>query len=318
MKFLCVGQAMCDLYLHPVTPDVFNGRNHQLDGIGVYGGGDANNASIDLVKIGNEVALATGIGMDAFGNQVMQQLQEAGVDTRFVSRRNDLPTSVHAILLGSENTRGNCFLRGTAQAVTRADIPDEAIEWADHIHMVSVLSQPLLDGDGIASIMAHAKACGKTTSMDLQLSPSRKEGDPSLSLIEGALKNCDVFLPSFDEARVVAGTEDPLAMKEFFRPYGVKIFGCKLGARGVFLTDYEQDLFLPTLYHGTPVDSLGCGDAFGAGFISAYKRGFSLEGCGLIASAASAKICGTIGCSAGMRPFEELVEHARAMGYDPK
>ena len=69
---------------------------------------------------------------------------------------------------------------------------------------------------------------------------------------------------------------------------------------------------------GAMAVTLGCGDAFCSGFISAYKRGFSLEGCGLIGSAASAKICAVVGCNAGMRPFDELIAHARDFGYDAK
>ena len=85
-KFLCVVQALCDLYLHPAGPEIFDGRqNHILDSIPVMGGGDANNGSIDLAKIGNEVAIATSLGRDIFGSQVLRLQQEAGVDTRFVT-----------------------------------------------------------------------------------------------------------------------------------------------------------------------------------------------------------------------------------------
>lgn len=319
-KFLCVGQALCDLYLHPAGPEIFDGRqNHILDSIPVMGGGDANNGSIDLAKIGNEVAIATSLGRDIFGSQVLRLQQEAGVDTRFVTLRDDMPTAVHAILLSSEVTRGNASLPGTAQALRREDIPDEAIAWADHVHIVSVLSHPLLDGEGVASVAREAKRLGKTTSMDLQYDERLWKPEETLSKIEAALPYIDVFLPSFDEATVVTGgLTDPLAMKEFFRKYDLKIFGCKLGAKGVYLTDFDQDVFLPPLYRGEPVDTLGCGDAFCSGFISAYKRGFSLEGCGLIGSAASAKICAVVGCNAGMRPFDELIAHARDFGYDAK
>ncbi len=319
MKFLCVGQAICDLYLHPVTPAVFERHDNPLDGIPVYGGGDANNASIDLKRIGGEVALATSLGADTFGHQVLKLLQQEGVDTRFVSRRADLPTSVHVIMLsGDENLRGNAYLKGTGQAVERKDIPDEAIEWADHVHCVSVLSQPLLDGEGVASILKYAKSLGKTTSMDLQLDNDLWTPEECLEKVAQALPYCDVFLPSIDEAKVVAGTDDPLELKEFFGKYGIKIFGVKLGSKGAFITNYEEDIWQEPLYRGAPVDTLGCGDAFCSGFIAGYTRGLSLRGCGLMASAAAAKICGSIGCSDGMTSYDELVAHVHDYGYEVK
>lgn len=320
MNILCIGQTLCDLYLHPAGPELFDGHEHLLDDIPVYGGGDANNASIDLCKIGGaNVAIATSLGDDMFGRHVLRLQKEAGVDTRFVTVRDDMPTSVHVILLASETLRGNGMRKGTAQAVCREDIPDEAIAWADHVHIVSVLSHPILDGEGVADVARTAKEMGKSVSMDLQYQRGLWKAEETLSRIAGALPYVDVFLPSFDEATVVTGgMTDPIEMKEFFRPYGLKVFGCKLGAKGVYLTDFSQDLFLPPLYRGEPVDTLGCGDAFCSGFVSAYLRGYSLEGCGLIASAAAAKICGVVGCSDGMRPFEELLAHVRDFGREAK
>ena len=319
MKILCVGQAIGDLYLHPVNPDVFDGKLHILDGIPIYGGGDANNASIDLAKIGEETALATAIGADVFGMQILKLLEEAGVETKFVRQRTDMGTSVHVIFLGTDGNRGNGYLHGTGDCVSREDIPNEAIDWADHVHMVSVLSQPVLDGEGVTSIMRYAKEHGKTTSMDLQYDVNMSPPEVALEKVRSALPYCDVFLPSISEVEAISGgITDPLELKAVFSGYGLKVFGCKLGAKGVYLTDFTQDVFLPSLYQGIPVDSLGAGDAFCSGFIAAYKRGFSLEGCGLIGSAASAKICGEIGCNAGMRPFDELVAYAKELGYDPK
>ena len=319
MRFLCVGQAIGDLYLHPVNPDLFDGALHLLDGIPIYGGGDANNASIDLAKIGEDVCLATAIGADMFGDKILKLLEEAGVSTKFVRQRTDMPTSVHVIFLGDNDLRANGYMKGTGQCVAREDIPNEAIDWAEHVHMVSVLSQPVLDGEGVASIMKYAKENGKTTSMDLQYDLDMYDPSIALEKVAMALPYCDIFLPSISEAQAITGgITDPLELKEFFSSYELKIFGCKLGAKGAYLTDFKQDIFIPSLYPGIPVDSLGAGDAFCSGFISAYKRGFSLKGCGLIASAASAKICGVIGCNAGMRPFDELVDYAKEMGYDPE
>jgi fructokinase len=134
-----------------------------------------------------------------------------------------------------------------------------------------------------------------------------------LPKIEEALYYCDIFIPSDYEVECVCGLKDSMEIKEFFRPYGISVFGIKLGAKGVFLTDYNKDIFVPSAYHGVPVETLGAGDAFFAAFNISYHRGYELEHCAVIASCASACILGHYGASTGMVRFEELLKMAEAL-----
>ena len=57
MKMLCLGAVLCDIAAKPVPADAFAARRIQLDSLNLAGGGDANNASIDLARLGEELGL---------------------------------------------------------------------------------------------------------------------------------------------------------------------------------------------------------------------------------------------------------------------
>ena len=102
-KFLCVGQALCDLYLHPAGPEIFDGRqNHILDSIPVMGGGDANNASIDLARLGEDVRIVSRVGGDFLGQMLTTLLSQNGVDTRYVARDEHAETTAAILMLGPD------------------------------------------------------------------------------------------------------------------------------------------------------------------------------------------------------------------------
>ena len=105
-------------------------------------------------------------------------------------------------------------------------------------------------------------------------------------------------------------------MKEFFRDKGVKIFGVKLGADGVFVTDFKEDIFMKPLFTGTPVDTTGAGDAFCSTFVAGIVRGMSMHDAAALGQAQSAHIIRTVGANNGAVDIHTLVEYAKGYGYD--
>ena len=308
MKFLCIGPIFCDIAMKSVEPDDFKHGRTVLDSFEIAGGGDANNAAIDLSILGEEARVFGGVGRDFLGDRVLTLLTEKGVDVSFV-KRSDLPTSTSVLLLSDHGeTTLNLIRKGANEALEPQDVTDEMIAWADHIHVVSVMNLHGFDGAGVESVLSRAHAMGKTTSMDLK----KRLGslDDRMTIMRGPLAHCDVFLPSNHEVEYLCGLTDPREAAQFFRPFGLRIFGSKLGADGVYLTDYKEEVLLPSLYRGTPVDVIGAGDAFASTFVCAYKRGYDLRTCGLIASAASASVVGSVGATSGMRDFETLLSIA--------
>lgn len=314
MNILCLGAVLCDIAATTVTPEAIAKKRIGLDTLSVAGGGDGNNASIDLATFGESVRVVSRVGNDSIGGMLLNLLQAKGVDTRYVVVEEGAETTAAILLLGEAGSRTlSARHAGACDSVCEADVTDEALQWADHLHVVNVLNMPDLDGEGLEKLFARAHAAGVTTSMDMKV--PRAHHDNPMGLIEGALKHCDIFMPSDHEIEYLCGISDPEKARDFFKPYGMKIFGMKRGKEGVYVTDFEEEVYQGTIFKGDPVDVVGAGDAFTSTFVAAYKRGANLRDAALVASAASARVISQVGSTAGMRDCATLLSDLEACGY---
>ena len=314
MKILVVGAVVCDIAAKPVGPDAIEKRRIEIDSLNISGGGDANNASIDLATFGEEVRIVSKVGDDFLGSMLTDQLRKKGVDTRYLIHDPDMETTAAVLMLGPGGSSTiSARKNGACDTICEKDIPDEALDWADHLHVVNVLNMPQLDGHGLAELFRRAHAHGITTSMDMKR--PRKPHDEPLSCIREALPHCDVFLPSDQEIEYVTGLTDPQQVTEYLRSFAPKLFVMKRGAQGVYVTDFSSSFTQPSLYEGTPVDVVGAGDAFSSTFVASWKNRYSLEECARIASNASAHVLSRIGTTAGMCSKEELIDDLGRRGY---
>nr|WP_162990743.1 carbohydrate kinase family protein [Maliibacterium massiliense] len=312
MDVLCVGLAVFDQLVRDVEHNLMDVDCVYVDDLQVACGGDALNAAVNCANMGMDTALVARIGTDANGDFLLRYLEKKGIDTRYMARNGQYPTSTTIVCIEPSGERHFMAYGKSNQALTDTDIPKEAIKSARHVHVASVMSLLGLSFDKLENLLRTAKAHGATTSFDVN---HDRQGH-WLRRIDAALHYTDIFIPSHYEAQVICGgLQTPEEMKAFFAPYGLKVFGLKMGAKGVYLTDYKQDIYLPSLYEGKPVDTTGAGDAFFASFISGYLRGMCLADCGVLGSAASAMVIGQVGATTGLRPFKDALKLAAARGY---
>ena len=95
----------------------------------------------------------------------------------------------------------------------------------------------------------------------------------------------------------------------------LKYFGIKLGAQGVYVTDFKQSYQMPSLYQGKPVDTTGAGDAFFAGFLAGYIKGYDLPSCAAIGSAQSASVMRGIGANKTAGDWNDACDLLQQAGY---
>lgn len=306
MRILSVGNIACDILVSPFDAPPVQKRKLLKD-VSLFAGGDALNAAIDLAILGQEVCLVGRVGKDDFGWKIRKTLAEfPAINTQYLVDIDDTPTSTSVSTIMPNGERRAAYRAGCNETLTLSDIPEAMIHWSDHVHLGSAMRLSAMDGEGTRELFKKARASGKSTSMDLVVDLD----EIWLGKIQDALQYCDIFLPSHYEVREVCRLEDPLAMKEFFRPYGLKVFGVKMGSRGVFITDYRQDIFMPSVTVQKPVDTLGAGDAFMATFIAAYLNRLPLEICTSMASHASCHVISRFGPTTGMKSFDHLHHEA--------
>ena len=119
MKMLCLGAVLCDIAAKPVPADAFAARRIQLDSLNLAGGGDANNASIDLARLGEDVRIVSRVGGDFLGQMLTTLLSQNGVDTRYVARDEHAETTAAILMLGPDGV----VMESTSQIDLQLDVP---------------------------------------------------------------------------------------------------------------------------------------------------------------------------------------------------
>ncbi|MFQ5857535.1 MAG: carbohydrate kinase family protein [Anaerolineae bacterium] len=94
-------------------------------------------------------------------------------------------------------------------------------------------------------------------------------------------------MPSFEEAKMIAGRDEPGDVADFFLGYGIEVVALKMGERGCFVRTAGEEISLPA-HSVEVVDATGAGDSFAAGFLAGVALGWGLGRTTRLANAAGA------------------------------
>jgi 2-dehydro-3-deoxygluconokinase len=126
--------------------------------------------------------------------------------------------------------------------------------------------------------MRHMRAHHKTISFDPNLRPALW---PDRALMRDTLNDlaaqADWVLPGLDEGRLLTGCDTPQDIARFYREAGATQVVVKLGPQGAYVDGPEGRAFVPAFPVAQVVDTVGAGDAFAVGVISALLEGATLD-----------------------------------------
>ena len=100
---LCVGHACFDLTFavsHHPDPD----EKSVADGLIGSGGGPAANAAVTVARLGLRAAFAGYLGNDPWGDRILQEFRDEGINTDFIAR-GSAPTPLAAVLVKPDGMR---------------------------------------------------------------------------------------------------------------------------------------------------------------------------------------------------------------------
>jgi sugar/nucleoside kinase (ribokinase family) len=228
-------------------------------------GGSSAIVAHNLAALGARVAFSSLVGGDPMGQLALERLAESGADISRVARVTDELGTGLTILLHHGRCRRILTYPGTMSRMRASDLDFEYLVSARHFHLSSLFLQKALSPD-LPNLFRRLKQAGLTISLDTNDDPEdRWDGvlDELLGLI-------DVFLPNRDElCRITRRDTVEDALKALSGR--VPCIAAKCGARGALVqTGGRISSIAPIAVE--PVDTIGAGDSFDAGFIYAYVR----------------------------------------------
>ncbi len=299
---LCLGILVADVVALPVDGLPPRGTLATVQRMELHTGGCAVNTGIALAMLGLRTAVMGKVGQDGFGDYVVGVLARHGIDTQGIVRDPLNNTSSTMVMVDGSGERTFLHYVGANGAIREEDIDLSLVRRARILHVAGSNLMPGFDGEVTGRILAQAHQAGVTTSLDTAWDFSGRWR----KLLEPALPHLDLFVPSIEEARQIAGRQEPREVAAFFLDYGIKTVALKMGRLGCYVATREQALTLP-VYPVKAVDATGAGDAFAGGFLAGVAMGWDLERTAGLANAAGALCVTAVGATAGLRSLEETM-----------
>jgi sugar/nucleoside kinase (ribokinase family) len=300
---LVVGDANPDLVLRGDVEPRWGQAEQLLDSADLVLGGSAAITACGTARLGVPTRLLAAVGADLYGRYVREVLTGRGVDTSAV-RTVDEPTGLSVIL--SAKDRAIFTLTGAIDALTG---PDVVLDGVTHVHVSSYFLQPRL-ASGLVDVFAAARAAGIGTSLDTNWDPAERWAG-----VRELLRYTDVFLPNAAEFAAVTGAATPDDAAAGLVAGGTTVV-LKLGAEGARAWWPRGSYAVPAL-PVEPVDTVGAGDSFNAGFLAAWLHGAPLPQCLRTAVAAGSLSTRAAGGTAAQADPAELAA-ARATSSAPE
>ncbi|QHJ01594.1 sugar kinase [Xylophilus rhododendri] len=240
------------------------------------------NVAVGLSRLGLRVGWASRLGADSLGRYLLAELQKEGVDcnrvvcdpaqrTGFqfkgrVDDGSDPPVEYHR--------------KGSAASLMGPDDVDAAwLQSTRHLHATGVFAA--ISATSLAAAhrtMDVARAAGRSVSFDPNLRPTLWASTEVMRTeINRLAAKAHAVLPGLEEGRLLTGEDSAEGIARFYRAAGAQLVVVKLGPDGAY---YDDATAGTGHVEGFPVarvvDTVGAGDGFAVGVISALLEGRSV------------------------------------------
>ena len=105
LDVVCVGAAIVNIPLQPVSKNIFDCESYPLEQISMTIGGDAINEATIISRLGHKAGLMSMVGRDAVGQFILEHCQKNGINTDGMKVRDGIDTSINVGLVTSDGER---------------------------------------------------------------------------------------------------------------------------------------------------------------------------------------------------------------------
>lgn len=241
------------------------------------------NVATGLARLGFKVGYISRVGNDAFGQAIRANLLAEGIDASKVSIDARYPTGMQLKAIAAPGTDPvtEYFRRGSAAShLSEDDFDIDYVDRAGHLHLTGVAPAISASSRCLALRLArHFNLAGKTISFDPNLRPTLWPSEREMIEALNELAALATWvLPGLSEGRLLSGADTPEAIAHFYLSMGVQGVVVKLGESGAYFACADGTSgYIPAVPVKTVVDTVGAGDGFAVGVISALAEGATLE-----------------------------------------
>lgn len=272
---ITIGEAMGLFVANEVGP------LEEIDNYTRYTAGAEMNVAIGLSRLGFDVHYATQFGEDPVGRYVKNSMDKLNIGTDYIYFTPEYTTGLmikEKVLTGDPKVAS--FRKNSAASKFSKDLlKDVDFSKFDHVHLAGIfLALSETTKEVSHYFVDMAKQHNTTITFDPNLRPGlwKSTEDMVQGINEIAVK-CDTVLPGVEEGKILTGSDVPEEIANYYLEKGVKTVIVKLGPDGAYVKQQNQEgITVPGFKVEEVVDTVGAGDGFAVGVISALLEGLTV------------------------------------------
>ena len=279
-----VGHAAID-YLFDVEGIACHNESYPIIDYNEFYGGGAANIAVAIATLGGKSQLISAVGDDFKGSSFEGHMEGLGVDLSLLYRLEGAKNTRAFVFTDRDHNQSTYFHWGASEKLKELEPPE-----VDFVHLAT------------ADSVFNAKICKKARFVSFD--PGQDLVTYSRENLETILENTNILFTNKHEIkRVCEMTEKTFSdLKDM-----IDIIVVTYDAEGSNLYTGDEEYFIP-IVPVKAVDPTGAGDAYRAGFLLAYTRGYPLETCGKIGSTVASFAVGVLGCQTDLPTWERMEE----------
>jgi sugar/nucleoside kinase (ribokinase family) len=240
--------------------------------------GAETNVAVGLARLGLRVGWCSRLGDDSLGRWLLAGFRSEGIDCSQVVV--DAGQRTGLMFKGRTDDGSDPPIEYHRQGSAASRLLPEHLDaaWltsARHLHATGIFPA-LTPGTRAATERAIAlmRAAGRSVSFDPNLRPALWPSvDAMRDSVNGLAEGCDWVLPGLDEGRLLTGLHAAPDIASFYCRRGARLVVVKLGADGAWFDGEAGCGHVPAVPVAKVVDTVGAGDGFAVGLISALLEG---------------------------------------------
>lgn len=250
-------------------------------------GGKGANQAVAAARLGHAVQMIGAVGSDAFGTQLLDGLEQEGIQIAAVKQTSG--ASGIANILLSEGDNRIIVVPGANHELAELDIDAHKAALKDSKVIVLQLELPI-------PVVEHTLAVAKELGVPTILNPA-----PASGFTQAMLEDASYLTPNETEAEELFGANWELELERYPNRLVVT-----LGKNGARYFDGQQHITVEG-FPTTAIDTTGAGDTFNGALAGALSEGMDFQQAVRFANAAASLSVEKFGAQGGMPNYEDTL-----------
>jgi ribokinase len=260
------------------------------DGFSIHPGGKGANQAVAIARLGGNVKMFGCVGDDVYGDVMIKNLRDNGVDTENIKKVENVSTGVASITV-AENDNSIIVVKGANDCVDTEYIDSVKDEILGSEFILMQYEIPMETVEYVVNLCHE-------NDIRVIINPA-----PIDKISPESIEKSDYITPNEHEAVLMFEGEKDI--EEILRKYPGKII-VTLGKNGASYFNGSDIVNIPIIDGVNVVDTTGAGDTFSGALVKFLADGMAIEEAIKSAQCASGISVEKFGAQEGMPTFEEV------------